>query len=64
MVDRARALGSDCPEAFDQAVPAEDVGPEASPGGDGVLPARAGSPEVVAVPLEVEMSFKQLSWLW
>ncbi len=36
--------------AFDQAVPAEDVGPEAPPEGGEELSARAGDPVVVAVP--------------
>ncbi len=54
LVEQIRDLGVDGPSAFDHAVPAEDVGPEAQPESIEVLLARAGDSEVVAVPPEAD----------
>ena len=49
-----RGLGLNCPDAFGQAVPAEGVVPNAEAKSHGELPARAGAPESLIVPLETE----------
>ena len=54
LVGQLRALGLVCPDDLIKAGPAEDAYPEAPPEGEEALPARAGDPEVDAVPPDAE----------